>query len=400
MDTRLGGFGMKKKSWLVVLGIPGLLLIIGLGLWGNQQFNRQTQPAPKMARINSTRAVPKKKKSTPKKQPVPKPLPGQLTEAQAMSKIDALIKSHNIMGTLLVTTNGPAGVKTKTYGYADLSKNTRNMATEVYPLASLQKAVTATVVQHLINKGQLSMTTPLSKFYPQVPYANQITIRELLDHRSGIRMTETTPRSILPTEKAQIDFTLKHMLSTGNHAYFYTNANFTILAGVIRKVSHKSYMTMLQNVVIRPLGLKHTFGYDEIPGNIVNPLAYRLTNGLSQGTILSKPLQSSELGCGSLYMSVGDYYKFMYQLQSGKLLGQAGLAELTNNFAFQYSGGVYYQPNGHIRVGGNDNEFHTYYMGTRDGKVALVLFENQGVFSTDNQVAYEIQDILMQTVKF
>ncbi|WP_318766713.1 serine hydrolase domain-containing protein [Lactiplantibacillus carotarum] len=371
------------------------------GTVGSQAVGRRADPAPKTVRVDSAaskiKAVTKKKKSHVAR---PKLRPGELSQEEAIAQIDQLIKRHHIMGTLLLTTNGPAGVKIRTYGYADAASQVRNTKTEAYPLASLQKALTASVVQHLINEGELSMDTPLSNFYPQVPYANQITIRQLLDHRSGIRMTETTPRSILPTETAQINFTLRHMVSTDNHAYHYTNANFTVLAGVIRKVSGKSYMTMLKQVVIKPLGLKHTFPFNDIPGNVVNPLAYRLTDGIGQGTVISKPLQSTELGCGSLYMSVGDYYKFMYSLQSGKLLGETGLRELTSDFAEQYSGGVYYQPNGHIRVGGNDNAFHTYYMGTRDGRVALVLFENQGVFGGDNQVAYQIQNILMKTEKF
>jgi CubicO group peptidase (beta-lactamase class C family) len=270
----------------------------------------------------------------------------------------------------------------------------------VYPLASLQKAVTGAIIQKLINQGKLSMTTPLSQFYPNIPYANQITMRQLLDHRSGIRMAELTPKTILPTETARLNYTLQHLRSTNNHAYSYSNANFTLLAGVIRKVTHKSYQTALKNDIIRPLGLKHTYEYNDIPGNVLNPLSYRLTNGSGQGGIISKPLQSAELGCGSLYMSVGDYYKFMYGLQSGQLVGQAGLRSLADNFQYKYSAGIYYQAGQVIRVGGNDNNFHTYYMGSRNAKVALVLFENQGVFGGDNQVAYKIRDILLKTVPF
>ncbi|KLD58549.1 hypothetical protein WP50_25405 [Lactiplantibacillus plantarum] len=63
---------------------------------------------------------------------------------------------------------------------------------------------------------------------------------------------------------------------------------------------------------------------------------------LVSNRIISKPLQSSELGCGSLYMSVGDYYKFMYGLQSGQLVGEAGLKSLADNFQIKYSAGVSY----------------------------------------------------------
>ncbi|WP_112297240.1 serine hydrolase domain-containing protein [Lactiplantibacillus plantarum] len=390
---------MNKRRWLLSL-LPILLGLIGVGVWGSQQLGQGAQQVtPKIIKVQQAAS---KIKSATKKQTTTKPKlkPGQLTEAQAIKQIDQLIKSHHIMGTLLLTTNGPAGVRVRTYGYADDANQVRNTATEAYPLASLQKAVTGVMIQKLINQGKLSLTTKLSHFYPEIPYANQITVRELLDHRSGIRMTEITPKTILPTETARLNFTLQHLRSTNNHAYAYSNANFTLLAGVIRKVTHKSYQAALTNDIIRPLGLKHTYEYNDIPGNVIKPTSYRLANGFGQSGIISKPLQSSELGCGSLYMSVGDYYKFMYGLQSGQLVGEAGLKSLANNFQIKYSAGVYYQAGQLIRVGGNDNNFHSYYMGSRNAKVALVLFENQGVFGGDNQVAYKIRDILLKTVPF
>ncbi|WP_338033715.1 serine hydrolase domain-containing protein [Lactiplantibacillus paraplantarum] len=392
---------MRKRRWLLGL-IPILLGLIGIGIWGSQQLGQGArQVTPKTLKVQQAaskiKPATKKKRVTPQKR---QPRSGQLSEAQAIKQIDQLIKSHHIMGTLLLTTNGPAGVRIRTYGYADDAGRIRNTKTEAYPLASLQKAVTGAIIQKLINQDKLSMTTKLSHFYPGIPYANQITVRQLLDHRSGIRMAEMTPKSILPTETARLNFTLRHLQSTGNHAYAYSNANFTVLAGIIRKVTHKSYQTALNNDIIRPLGLKHTYEYNDIPGNVLNPSSYRLTNGLGQSGIISKPLQSSELGCGSLYMSVGDYYKFMYALQSGQLLGSAGLRSVADNFQLKYSAGVYYQAGQLIRVGGNDNNFHTYYMGSRNAKVALVLFENQGVFGGDNQVAYKIRNILLKTAPF
>ena len=387
---------MNKRRWLLGL-IPILLGLIGIGVWGSQQLGQGArQVTPKTLKVQQ--AASKIKPAT--KQRAIRKHQGQLTEAQAIQQIDQLIKRHHIMGTLLLTTNGPAGVRIRTYGYADDASRIRNTKTEAYPLASLQKAVTGAIIQKLINQGKLSMTTKLSRFYPGIPYANQITIRQLLDHRSGIRMVEITPKTVLPTETARLNFTLRHLRSTGNHAYAYSNANFTVLAGVIRQVTHKSYQTALYNDIIRPLGLKHTYEYNDIPGNVLNPSSYRLTNGLGQGGIISKPLQSSELGCGSLYMSVGDYYKFMYALQSGQLVGAAGLRSIADNFQAKYSAGVYYQAGQLIRVGGNDNNFHTYYMGSRNAKIALVLFENQGVFGGDNQVAYKIRDILLKTAPF
>ncbi|MFB9769780.1 serine hydrolase domain-containing protein [Lactiplantibacillus modestisalitolerans] len=379
---------MRRRwlGWILVIAV----VVVGLLGWGA----RTRQPARSHARVSLARG--KRAQPRPIKNTKVAASAGHLTRSQAETQIDQLIAAHHIMGTLLFTTNGPAGVHVRTYGYADLAHRQKNTVNEAYPLASLQKPLTGALIQLLINDGRLTMQTKLSQYYPQVPHADQITVRQLLDHRSGIQMVETTPKRVLASETDQIDFTLRHLVSTGNHQYCYTNANFTLLAGIVRAASGQSYQTYLRQNILQPLRLKHSYAYDDIPGNAINPASYRLAGSQTANTVISKPLQSSELGCGSLYMSVGDYYRFMQALQSGKLLGAVGLQNLTSNFTPRYSAGVYYQPDGRIRVGGNDNGFHTYYMGTRDARTALVLFENQGSFGLDDQVAEQIQRILLR----
>ncbi|WP_234002741.1 serine hydrolase [Lactobacillus sp. CBA3605] len=370
----------------IVVGSVVVFGLMGLAFHGirTTQVNSVTTPKPvvkktAMADMASTR---------------------QLTQAQAMTQITALVKRRRIMGTLLVTNNGPTGVQIKSFGAANVAPLEPNTANEAYPLASLQKAVTGAMIQQLINEKRLSMTTPLSMYLPQVPYANQITIRELLDHTSGIRMKETTPPKLLPTEPAQLNYTLTHLKSTNHHTYAYSNANFTLLAGVIRQVTGRSYQANLQAKVLKPLGMRHTYAYNEVPANVTNPVGYRLTNLGLQRVFLSKPLQSSELGCGSLYASVGDYYRFMQALLSGRLVGQTGLNMLTANKQLTYAAGVYYLGQDRVRIGGSDNGFHTYYMGTTNGQVGVVLFDNQGNFKRDNAVGYEIQAILNRAERF
>lgn len=394
---------MNKRWWIGIIAV-GLVGAVGIGGWYTQHLGHQRSAVVKTVRVDSTNAKLKQnaghqaKVIVKKVQPVRKP--GQLTQQQAIKQIDNLINSHHITGTLLITNNGPQGVQIRTYGNADVAGQIRNTKTEAYPLASLQKAVTGSIIQQLVNQGKLSLNTPLSKYFPKVAYADQITIRQLLDHKSGIRMAETTPKSVLPTETAQLNFTFEHLQSTNNHAYAYSNANFTLLAGVIRKVTKKSYMDALNRYVTVPLGLKNTYAFNAIPNDVVDPHSYTFDSGSIQNVAISKALQSAEFGCGSLYMSVGDYYKFMYGLQSGNLVGEAGIRQLSNNYQQAYAAGIYYQAGNFIRVGGNDNGFHTFYFGSQDAKLGVCLFENQGNFHNDNLVGYSIRKILEKTEPF
>lgn len=329
--------------------------------------------------------------------PTTKPSIMKLTPAQALAKINALIGQNHFMGSLLITNDGPAGIKTLTYGDANVAEHVANTANEAYPLASLEKALTGAVIQHLINQGKLSMNSALCQFYPQIPHAKDISIRELLDHTSGIQMGEPVPASALTTEAAQVAFTISHLRSTNHHVWSYSNANFTLLAGIVAKVTGQSFMTNLRKDILAPLGLQHTFVYNQVPTSAVRPQSYNYDQGKSVAAHVSTNLLSSELGCGNVYASVGDFYNFMHGLLSGKLDSKVGLIQLTQNFKPTYSGGVYYRNDGTVRIGGSDNAYHSYYVGTIDGKTAVVLFTNQSNWSVGNTVDGQIEQIINQS---
>lgn len=336
------------------------------------------------------------KSSTPASAATPVLTP-KYTAQQALQTINQLMTANHFMGTLLLTNNGPAGVHILPFGSANLPQHIANTADEAYPLASLEKSVTGAMIQQLIDAGKLTMDTTLAKFYPQVPYARSITIRQLLDHTSGIEMGEPVPSQALTNDQQAIAFTLSHLTSTNQHHWSYSNANFTLLAGIIDQLTGKSYRDNLQTSIVAPLGLQHTFIYDQVPANAVHPQPYTYSNGVTIARTISTNLLSSELGCGNLYASVGDFYTFINSLVNGHVVTPAGFQELADHLQPVYSGGIYYRPDGTLRIGGADNSLYSLYIGTTDGKVAMVLFANQAKWSTMNTIGLQIEQQLAQT---
>ncbi|WP_432375607.1 serine hydrolase [Lactiplantibacillus pentosus] len=336
------------------------------------------------------------KPSTPASAATPVTAP-KYTAQQTLQTINQLMTANHFMGTLLLTNNGPAGVHILPFGSANLPQHIANTADEAYPLASLEKSVTGAMIQQLIDAGKLTMDTTLAKFYPQVPYAQSITIRQLLDHTSGIEMGEPVPSQALTNDQQAIAFTLSHLTSTNQHHWSYSNANFTLLAGIIDQLTGKSYRDNLQTSIVAPLGLQHTFIYDQVPANAVHPQPYTYSNGVTIARTISTNLLSSELGCGNLYASVGDFYTFINSLVNGHVVTPAGFQELADHLQPIYSGGIYYRPDGTLRIGGADNSLYSLYIGTTDGKVAMVLFANQAKWSTMNTIGLQIEQQLAQT---
>jgi CubicO group peptidase (beta-lactamase class C family) len=103
--------------------------------------------------------------------------------------IDTLLTKYcelnKLSGTVLVAHNGDI-VLQKGYGFQDWDSKTPNSSDTLYRIYSVTKGITSTVVFKLIESNKLSLSDRLSKFYPSIPHAEDITIEHLLSHTSGI----------------------------------------------------------------------------------------------------------------------------------------------------------------------------------------------------------------------
>lgn len=288
------------------------------------------------------------------------------------AKIRQLVNQRHLWGTLLYTDDSGQKLHYQTFGYADQATGRKNGINELYPIASLQKGYTGSLVQMLINRHQLSMNTKLAQFYPQIPYASRITIRELLDHTSGIQMGEPVPPAKLVNQGQAIDWTLKHLKSTGKFSWNYSNANYTLLAGIISQVTQRPYFSVLQTKILKPLHLLQTVNWQTANKKFTGQAYF---NDQTRVYPVSQPLMSSEFGCGNLYTDVTDYYYFVNALQSQRLFNQTAYNQLTQDHT-SYSGGFYYQKN-FQRADGADNHYFSFYYGTRNNKVTVIFFANR-----------------------
>ena len=93
-------------------------------------------------------------------------------------------KYYRFNGNVLVADKGEI-VFQKSYGYADFDSQRMLNDSSVFELASVSKQFTATGILLLIDKGKLSLTDSLRKFFPELPYSN-ITIHHMLTHTSGL----------------------------------------------------------------------------------------------------------------------------------------------------------------------------------------------------------------------
>lgn len=112
------------------------------------------------------------------------------TQSQELpQKIDSLLLSYakinRFNGTALVYKKGKV-ILEKGYGYQDIKNKITNTSNTIFQVGSITKQFTATVILKLAEDDKLTIQDKLTKYFPDYPRGNEITIGHLLSHTSGI----------------------------------------------------------------------------------------------------------------------------------------------------------------------------------------------------------------------
>ncbi|MCG4282480.1 serine hydrolase domain-containing protein [Lacticaseibacillus saniviri] len=315
---------------------------------------------------------------------------------------DDLVAETHFQGTIATIQHNKIS-SVRSYGYQNAGDKIKNSANTMYPIASAEKMMTAVLIAQLIQKGQLSYDTKLSQFYPKVDGADKITVRQLLDHRSGIQMNETYPDTPLKTEQDAINWTLNHLDTSDDYGYSYTNANFVLLSGIVRQVTKQSYMQVLKARILTPLKLQQSKNYDQLTSRDAVAQGYQYEDGHdNQPQPISQGLLSSLPGTGSLYMSAADMARFQIALNTNSLLPQAAFKKLLTMTVepeadeSAYAGG-WFLGDGYRMVHGSYNDFAWSFDSIIEmkstGGSGIVLLANQSTDTDTQQLAENILKI-------
>ena len=184
---------------------------------------------------------------------------GQKNVSTNLAKyMQAQVDANNFSGTVLVTKNGAVLLK-KAYGLADYEWNIQNTVDTKFQLASVTKQFTAAAILLLVEKGKLSLNDQLSKFFPDYPKADSVTIHMLLSHSSGLAMGfKELALSTISSDSAYSEIRkIPYEFSPGTNSA-YSNIGYYLLAKIIAKVSGEPYTVFLQKNIFEKAGMKNT----------------------------------------------------------------------------------------------------------------------------------------------
>lgn len=250
------------------------------------------------------------------------------------ASIDALLspvyKAGEPGAALLVMKDGKALVR-KAYGMADLELGIALEPDMVFRIGSMTKQFTAVAVLMLMERGQIGLSDPLTKYLPDYPTRGRmITVEHLLTHTSGIQsytgLAEWRPlirKDMALTELIAL-FKDKPMEFEPGERWNYNNSGYILLGAVIEKASGMSYEAFLQKNILDPLGLKHTYYGSasrvipcRVPGYAFGP-----NNTILNAEYLS---MTQPYAAGSLLSSVDDLGAWNEALMAGRLIKRESL---------------------------------------------------------------------------
>lgn len=177
---------------------------------------------------------------------------------------------NDFSGSLLVAKNGHI-IFEKYRGMADFEKKESITQNTPLHIASLSKVLTATAVLLLIDSKKITLDQKVNTILPDFPYDN-ITVRTLLNHRTGIRnysyftdkkevwnKRDTLHNSdLIPIiKKFNVELEFKP-----DSRFSYCNTNYAFLALIIEKVTQMDYRTAMKKLIFEPLDMKDTFVFD------------------------------------------------------------------------------------------------------------------------------------------
>ncbi|MEE1750972.1 serine hydrolase domain-containing protein [Streptomyces sp. SP18CS02] len=237
-------------------------------------------------------------------------------------------------------------------GVRDLRTGQAARAGDRYRVASVTKAMTATVALQLADEGRLTLDDPVARHLPGVlPYRETITLRQLLNHTSGIpdyfdelyptgsdaeleknRFRHHTPRELIDAA------TRKPLGPIGTFAY--SNTNYLLIGLVVESVTGRPLGRELRDRIFRPAGMKDTSYPDRSPV-LTGPHVHGYRQGGSGRLVDTTVYTPSVWGAAAGVVSTsGDINRFFRALSDGTLLSSARLGEMRTMNEVGYGLGV------------------------------------------------------------
>jgi D-alanyl-D-alanine carboxypeptidase len=229
---------------------------------------------------------------------------------------------------VLVSISSPGKTFEAAYGVADTKTGRRLSMDDHFRIGSVTKTFIATVILQLVDEHEVALDAPLSTYVAGVPGGDHITVRQLLEMRSGLpdyltdqlqHTWQADPESSAWKHTDIVSF-LQH--APANFApgekFEYSNSNYLLLGMIAENVTHQKAEDLISDRVIRKLGLTQT----SVPSLTTSTLPTPFVHGYDYENGADVTDQNTDFGwtAGNMISTVGDLTKWSKALADGELI--------------------------------------------------------------------------------
>jgi CubicO group peptidase (beta-lactamase class C family) len=278
---------------------------------------------------------------------------GQNKEQKIDSLLTSIYKSGKLNGNVLIAEKGQV-IYNRSFGLANEITQENLNENSVFNLASVSKQFTAMAIVILKEEGKLNFDDKITKYLPELPNYSNVSIRNLLNHTSGIpdylnlinnpEAKEYYSESLagkIATNKNIIAFFSKYKPKANfepNTKFEYSNTGYVFLASIIEKITGLTYAEYLDEVIFKPLKMNNTLVYCRrlLPKKVNNyAYDYEYSDSLkrycpSDSLKDIKVIKSLDgiVGDGNVHSTVDDLFKWDRALYTDQLISQSSMKEI------------------------------------------------------------------------
>jgi|GEM_PF-710218 len=183
--------------------------------------------------------------------------------------IEKFITQSNIPGASIAIAHKGMVIWSNSYGHENLEKKIPTSSASKFRVASISKLFTGTALYKLHKEGFLDMDLPISTYLNSIPEQwKDITCRQIAQHTSGIGhyidvQDALDTHQYNSTSEALLKFKNRPLQHKPDEGVTYSSYAYTVLAAVIEKVTQKSFLDAMNDIVFKPLGMEHTESDDQ-----------------------------------------------------------------------------------------------------------------------------------------
>ncbi|WP_343532666.1 serine hydrolase domain-containing protein [Pedobacter sp.] len=331
-------------------------------------------------------------------------------------------KIDNLLSTVFKDKDGPGGafliakggqpIYQKAFGKANIELGVDMNIQNVFQLGSITKQFTAIAILMLEEAVKLSTQDPISKYIPDYPNGDKITIHHLLTHTSGIKdftkmksISQIDQKDLSPKEL--VDFFKNEPVDfLPGEKFEYNNSGYAVLGYIIELTAQDTYEHYIQKNIFTKAGMTNSRYASDVA--IIKNRAYGYQQNNNQYVNKTRISFTIPYASGSLMSTIGDMLKWQNALNQNTLLKASSSKKAFTAYQLNNGSSINYGYGWHIsQINGFPSREHG---GSVFGfKTMGVYLPQQDIYviglsncdcNSPTQVTRDIAKILIETFKY